>query len=220
MNLEWDWGYVSSNADKIVSLLREHIYLAVVPILLALVLALAIGLLAVRYPRTYPPILTLSNTFYTVPSIALFVILPGILGTKILDPINVIVALTIYSLALLVRNVVDGLRATSPEVRQSALAMGYRPTRQLVEVELPIAAPLIFAGLRVATVANIAMVSVGALIGVGGLGELMTEGFQRRFLTPLVVGLVLSVALALVADTVIVLLQRWVTPWARVARQS
>jgi osmoprotectant transport system permease protein len=216
-----DWGYVSSNADRILDLLVEHIYLAVIPIVLGLAIALVLGVFAVRYPRSYPVILTLSSVFYTIPSIALFVILPGIIPPyRILSPVNVIVALTIYTVALLVRNVVDGLRETSPDVRQSALSMGYTRTRQLLEVELPIAAPLIFAGLRVATVANISMVSVGALIGVGGLGELMTEGFQRRYMTPLIVGLVLSVALALLADVLIVVVQRWVTPWARFVRQS
>jgi len=215
-----DWGYVESNVDLIVSKLVEHLYLSIVPILVALVLAIVIGALAVRFPKSYPPILALSSAFYTVPSLALFVILPGIIGTQILDPVNVIIALTIYSLSLLVRNVVDGLRVTSADVRQSALSMGYTRTRQLWSVELPIAMPLIFAGLRVATVANISMVSVGALIGVGGLGELMTDGFQRNYLAPLLVGLVLSVALALVADVVIVTLQRWLTPWARLARQA
>lgn len=215
-----DWHYLTSNTELILGQLGEHIYLSFLPIALALVLALGIGIFAVRFPKSYPVILALSSAFYTVPSIALFVILPGLIGSLILDPINVIIALTIYSVSLLVRNVVDGLHATSTEVRQSALSMGYTRTRQLWEVELPIAMPLIFAGLRVATVANISMVSVGALIGVGGLGELMTVGFQRNFMTPLLVGLVLSVVLALVADVLIVALQRWMTPWARHVRQA
>lgn len=215
-----DWGYVTSNSGLLWSKLVEHVYLSIVPILIALVVALLLGVLAVRFPKCYPLILALSSTFYTVPSIALFVILPGLLSTQILSPVNVIVALTIYSVSLLVRNVVDGLRETSPEVRQSALSMGYTRIRQMWEVELPIAMPLIFAGLRVATVANISMVSVGALVGIGGLGELMTIGFQRNFLTPLLVGLVLSVALALTADVIIVALQRLATPWARFVRQG
>jgi osmoprotectant transport system permease protein len=215
-----DWSFVTTNTGLIRSQLLEHVYLSFVPIVLALLLALVIGSLAVRYPRSYPVVFALSSAFYTVPSIALFVIMPGLIGSQILDPVNVVIALTLYSLSLLVRNVVDGLDATSEEVRQSAVSMGYTPLRQLLEVELPVALPLIFAGLRVATVANISMVSVGALIGVGGLGELMTTGFQRNFMTPVLVGLVLSVALALVADVLIVLVQRWLTPWARVVRQA
>ncbi|MGH3383229.1 MAG: ABC transporter permease [Nocardioidaceae bacterium] len=213
-----DWEWISSNTVEIGGLLGDHVYLAIVPIVAGLVVALVVGALGVRFPRLYPPIVALSSTFYTIPSLALFVIMPGLIGTQILDPINVIIALTIYSASLLVRNVMDGLRATSPEVRQSALSMGYTPIRQLWEIDLPIAMPLVFAGLRVATVANISMVSVGALIGVGGLGELFTQGFQRRFYTPLLVGLVLSVLLALLADALLVLLQRWLTPWARLVR--
>ncbi len=215
-----DFGFISSNLDHIGDLLAEHVLLAVVPIVLGLAFSLVIGLFAVRFPKTYPVIAALSSSLYTIPSIALFVIIPGLVGIKILSALNIIIALTLYSIALLVRNVVDGLRAASPEVRQSALSMGYTRGRQLVEVELPIALPLIFAGLRVATVANISMVSVGALIGIGGLGELFTD--QRNgqgYYTPLLVGLVLSVALALLADGLLVLLQRWMTPWMRVARQ-
>ncbi|HET7328428.1 MAG TPA: ABC transporter permease [Nocardioidaceae bacterium] len=215
-----DWQYLSSNSALIWSKLVEHLYLSITPILIALVLSLLIGLFSVSFPKVYPAVLALSSTFYTVPSIALFVMLPGIIQTNILSPLNVIVALSIYSVSLLVRNVVDGLRETSADVRQSALSMGYGGIRQLWEVDLPIAMPLIFAGLRVATVANISMVSVGALVGIGGLGELMADGFRRNYLTPLLVGLVLSVVLALTADLVIVTLQRWLTPWAKFARQA
>lgn len=215
-----DVEYLSSNQELIWSKLVEHLYLSITPILVALVLSLLIGLFSVRYPKVYPVVLALSSTFYTVPSIALFVILPGIIGTNILSPLNVIIALTIYSVSLLVRNVVDGLRDTSADVRQSALSMGYSRPRQLWEVELPIAMPLVFAGLRVATVANISMVSVGALVGIGGLGELMADGFRRNYPTPLLVGVVLSVLLAMVADLLIVSMQRWLTPWAKYARQA
>jgi ABC-type proline/glycine betaine transport system permease subunit len=135
---------------------------------------------------------------YSLPSIALFIVIPAILGTKVLSTINIIVALTIYTVSLLIRNVIDGLRSVPVEVRQSAIAVGYGPLHRLVAVDLPIAVPVIFAGLRVVTVANISMVSVGAVIGIGGLGELFTLGFQKDFLTPVVVGVVLSLLLALV----------------------
>jgi len=119
--------------------------------------------------------------------------------------------------SLLIRNVIDGLRSVPAEVRQSAIAVGYSPLHRLVAVDLPIAVPVIFAGLRVVTVANISMVSVGAVIGIGGLGELFTLGFQKDFLTPVVVGVVLSLLLALCCDLIIVTAQRLLTPWARVA---
>jgi osmoprotectant transport system permease protein len=212
------WTWVFSNLDLIWSLLQVHVMLSVLPILIGLALALPIGFAAFRYPKVYPPLLVASSVAYSIPSLALFVAFPAILGTGILDPVNVIAALTIYTLALLIRNVVDGLRATSDEVRQSAVSMGFPRWRQLLQVELPIAVPLIVSGLRVATVANISMVSVGAIVGVGGLGDLFTIGFSRSFLTPLIVGMVLSVLLALLADTLLVLAQRWLTPWARVGR--
>jgi osmoprotectant transport system permease protein len=202
----------------IASLLGEHLYLALLPVVIGLALALPLGVLAARFPRLYPPMLAASGVLYSIPSLALFVVLPGILGTRILDPVNVVAALTIYTVALLIRTVVDGLRSVPDHVRQAATAMGFRSVSRLVLVELPIAVPVIGAGVRVATVANISLVSVGALIGVGGLGELFTDGFQRNFLTPIAVGVVLSVALALTADALLVGAQRLLTPWARAAR--
>jgi osmoprotectant transport system permease protein len=207
------WAF--DHLDLIAAQLGEHLYLALLPVAIGLGLALPLGMLAVRFPRSYPPMLATAGILYSVPSLALFVVLPGILGTKILDPINVIAALTVYTAALLVRTVVDGLRSVPDHVRQAATAIGFPPGGRVLRVELPIAVPVIMAGVRVATVANISLVSVGALIGVGGLGELFTDGFQRNFPTPIVVGVVLSVALALAADAVLVLLERWLTPWAR-----
>jgi osmoprotectant transport system permease protein len=152
---------------------------------------------------------------YSIPSLALFVVLPSILHTKILNPLNVVVALTLYTAALLVRSVADGLRSVDPAVVQAASAMGYRPVHRLLAVELPVAMPVLLAGVRSATVANISMVSVGALIGVGGLGTLFTRGLQLRFLDPILLGITLSVLLAVVADAALVLLQRQITPWTR-----
>jgi len=214
--MKWDW--IGDNVGLIVGLLGEHLYLALLPVALGLAIALPLGFVVMRYPRLYAPMVTSSGVLYSIPSLALFIVLPGILGTRILDPTNVVVALAVYTVALLVRTVVDGLRSVPDHVRQAAAALGFRRYRQLVQVELPIALPVIVAGLRVATVANISLVSVGALIGVGGLGELFIDGFQRDFLTPIVVGVVLSVALALLADTVLVLVQRGLTPWARAGR--
>ncbi len=155
---------------------------------------------------------------YSIPSLALFVFLPVLLGTKILAPANIVVALTIYTVALLARTVADGLRAVDPVITQSATAMGYRRMRRLVDVELPVALPVILAGLRVATVSNISLVSVGALIGIGGLGQLFTRGFQLFYLEPIIIGIILSVLLAGLADLIIVLVQRALTPWTKYQR--
>jgi osmoprotectant transport system permease protein len=152
---------------------------------------------------------------YSIPSLALFVVMPAFLGTKILDPLNIVVALVIYSVALLVRSVVDGLRSVPDSVKQAASAIGYGSFRRFLRVELPLAMPVVFAGLRVVTVSNIALVSVGVLIGVQQLGQLFDTGFNRNFYTPIIVGIVLTVVLALIADSIILLIRRGVLPWAR-----
>ncbi len=213
MNLDWDW--LRRNADDIALLLAEHALLAIVPVVAALLAAIPLGYLVFKTQRAANPILAVFGVIYSIPSLALFVFLPLVLGTSILSPLNVAVALAIYSVALLVRSVVDGLRSVPVSVKQSATAMGYGWFARLARVELPLAMPVIFAGLRVATVSNIALVSVAAMIGSGALGKLFDRGLASRFYTPLIVGLVLSVLLALVADALILLLQRNTLPWAR-----
>lgn len=210
--------YLDVNGEEVLGLLGQHVVLAVLPVLIALVAAIPVGYLAVRFSWLYHPLLNASSLLYTIPSLALFFVLPGLLGTRILDPLNVVVALAVYSFALLVRVVADGLQSVDPVVTQAATAMGYRRIRRLVTVDLPIATPVIFAGLRVATVSNISLVSVSALIGIGNLGQLFTRGFQLFYSVPIVIGLVLSIALALLADLVLVLAQRGLTPWTRAGR--
>jgi osmoprotectant transport system permease protein len=187
-------------------------------VVLGLLISVPLGYVATRYAWLANPLIAFGGILYSLPSIALFIVLPAILGTKVLSTINIIIALTIYTVSLLIRNVIDGLRSVPPDVRQSAIAVGYGSLHRLVAIDLPIAVPVIFTGLRVVTVANISMVSVGAVIGIGGLGELFTLGFQKDFLTPVVVGVALSLALALLADLVLVTLQRVLTPWARVTQ--
>lgn len=212
--------YVSNNSGLILDALGQHVLLAVIPLLVGVVLALPIGYVGVRYGWTYQPLLGLSGIVYSIPSLAVFVTLPYLLGTKILSPVNIVVALAIYTVALMARTVADGLRSVDPTLTDAATAMGYKRTRRLVEVELPLAAPVILAGVRVAAVSNISLVSVGALLGVGGLGALFTRGFQLFYTAPIVVGIVLSIALAGIADLLIVLFQRAVTPWSRLAGQG
>lgn len=208
--------WVGDNLALIWDQLSEHLYLAILPVIFGLLIAVPLGYVATRFSWLANPLIALGGVLYSLPSIALFIVLPAVLGTQVLDRINIIVALTIYTVSLLIRNVIDGLRSVPPDVRQAAIAVGFGPARRLLTIDLPIAVPVIFAGLRVATVANISMVSVGAVIGIGGLGELFTQGFQKDFLTPVVVGVVLSLLLALLADLLIVSLQRVLTPWARV----
>ncbi|ROP73011.1 osmoprotectant transport system permease protein [Frigoribacterium sp. PhB107] len=209
--------YLQNNVAVIQAALSQHVFLALVPVLIGIVVSLPIGYLAVRFGFLYHPLLNLSGILYAVPSIALIVLVPTIVGIQILSPLNIIIALSVYTIALLVRVVADGLKSVDPLVTEAASAMGYRRLRRLVSVELPISLPVMLAGLRVATVANVSLVSVGALIGVGGLGALFTRGQQLNYTPPIVVGIVLSVLLAAVCDGIIVLVQRRVTPWTRVA---
>ncbi|MFJ2759282.1 ABC transporter permease [Nocardioides sp. NPDC087217] len=210
------WRYLETNADDVLTALVQHIWLALIPVAIAFVLALPLGALVHRYVPARHIALTAGSVIYTVPSLALLLLLPGILGTSVLDPVNVVIALTLYSLALLVRTTADGLDAVDTTVLQAATAMGYRPVRRWFTVQLPLAMPVILTGLRVATVANVSMVSIAALIGIGGLGQLFTRGFQLGFyLPPIIIGLVLSVTLAVIADVLIVAVQRGLTPWAR-----
>jgi osmoprotectant transport system permease protein len=208
--------YIQNNYPDILSALVQHLWLALIPVVVGAVLALPLGYLAVRRRSSYQPINNVGALIYSIPSLALFLMIPGILGVGVLSPINVLVGLTLYTLALLTRTVADALISVQGETTQAARALGFRPLRQLVGVELPMAAPVLFAGLRVATVANISLVSVGALVGAGGLGNLFTSGFQLGFTEPIIIGIVLSVLLAGVCDVGLVLLQRRVTPWTRV----
>jgi osmoprotectant transport system permease protein len=207
--------YFKQHHDEIISWLGNHVWLSALPVLLGLIIALPLGWLANRYRWLYAPLISIAGLLYTIPSIALFVVLPGLLGTKVLDPINVAVALTIYTVALLVRVVADGLASVPEDVAQAATAMGYKRFQRLVAVELPIAVPVIAAGLRVAAVSNVSLVAVAATIGVPELGQLFTNGFQLSYFAPILIGILLCVALALVFDTVIVLTTRALTPWRR-----
>ena len=209
------WPWVSDHLDEIRTRLAEHITLTFWAVLLGFLIAFPLALLAVRYRRLYPPVIGVTGVLYTIPSIALFVFLIPWTG---LSRTTALVPLVAYTLLILIRNIVAGLDGVPPEVREAAQGMGYRPLRQLFSVELPLALPAIVAGIRIATVTTIGLITVTALIGQGGLGQFMIDGFQRDFRTPLTVGIILSVALAVVADLLLVGAQRLVSPWARAER--
>lgn len=204
-----------SNRVKVLELLGEHVVLAVLPLLIGLAVAVPLGWAAQRMRWLRGAVLGTASVLYTVPSLALFVIMPSALGTRILDAANVVVALALYTSALLVRPVVDALDAVPGHVVAAATAMGYQPVRRFIAIELPMAVPVLAAGVRVASVSNISLVSVGALIGIGGLGQLFTEGFQTQYLAPIMIGIVLTVVLAVAMDLVLVGVRRICSPWAR-----
>jgi osmoprotectant transport system permease protein len=207
--------WAADHWSEVLHLTWVHAVLAGVPLLLGLALAVPLGWLARRHGWLYPPLVIGTGLLYTIPSLALFILMPLLLGTTILDPLNVIVAMTIYTLALLTRTVADALAAVPGSVTAAATAMGLGPLRRLTTVELPLAVPVISAGLRVAAVSNVSIVSVAAVIGVSQLGSLFTDGFQRNFVDPIVTGLVACVLLALAFDAAILLATRLATPWQR-----
>lgn len=208
--MNWDW--LGRNVDLLTDQSVQHVRITFIALALGIAVAFPVALAGHRWRRTYPAILATTQVLYTIPSLALFVLLLTIVG---LNEWPVIIGLAIYSLVILVRNVVEGLRAVPPEVRDAATAMGYGETRRLFTVELPLALPAIFAGLRVATVSTISLVSVGALIGTGGLGQLFIQGFQIDNPIEIWAGIVLTVVLALVVDLALVGAQRLLTPWAK-----
>jgi osmoprotectant transport system permease protein len=205
---------VADHTDDIRAQLLQHLQLTAIPLALGFAVAFPLSLLALRYPRLYGPLLGTSGVLFTIPSIALFVLMIPFTGLGILTPV---IPLAIYTLLILIRNTVEGLRGVPRDVSESAQAMGYSRARQLLTVELPLALPVIVAGLRIATVSTIGLVTVTALVGWGGLGRFFVDGFTRGFPTMLVVGLVLSVVLAVVADLLLLLVQRRLTPWERTA---
>jgi osmoprotectant transport system permease protein len=201
--------------DEVLSRGLQHAYLAGVPLLLGLLIALPLGWLARRYGFLYAPITAGFGLLYTIPSLALFVLLPPIIGRPILDPVNVLIAMTLYTVALLVRTVADGLGAVPDHVRQAATAVGYSRVKRFFAIELPLAVPVISAGLRVAAVSNVSIVSVGTILGINQLGLFFSDGFNRDFYDPLVVGIVACIVLALLFDAVIIVVTRALTPWLR-----
>lgn len=208
-----------ANSGMVFGLARQHVFLAVVPMLLGLVIAVPLAQLARQNQTLRSAVLTASSLLYTIPSLALFIILPTIIGTRILDPLNVVIALTVYAAALLVRAALDAFDSVPEDLRQAAAAMGFKPFARFVQIDVPLSLPVLFAGLRVVSVSNISLVSVAALLGIGNLGMLFTSGLQRDFVTEVVVGIVAILLLALVMDAILVLTERALTPWTRLSTQ-
>jgi osmoprotectant transport system permease protein len=204
------WSWIPQNIGQILTLTWQTAYLGIFAAVIGLAISVPLGIACVRWRRLYPPVLSLTSALYAIPTLAIFVILIAYTG---LGDETVIIALAMFSLCVLVPNVVDGLRSVSEPVRQSATAMGFGPLRRLVRVELPVAVPVIFAGMRVATVSSISLASLGQLIGVSSLGYLFIDGEQRDFPTEIWVGLGMVVVLAVAADLVLIAIRGLLTPW-------
>jgi osmoprotectant transport system permease protein len=206
------WEWVGGHLDDITAALREHIELTLIAVGVGLLIALPLAIASYRWRRLYSVVLAITGVIYTIPSLALFALLVPVTG---LSRTTAEIGLIGYTLLILVRNTVTGLDAVPDDVKEAARGMGFSPARQLFGVELPLAVPAIVAGLRIATVTTIGLVTITALIGMGGLGKLILDGLTRDFRTVIVIGCALSVALAVVADGTLLLVQRRVTPWAK-----
>lgn len=208
--LWWDW--ISRNTDLIRSSLEEHVILTVSAVGLGLLIALPLGVAASRWPRVYPPALAVTGVMFTIPSLAAFAFLIPYTG---LSRTTALIPLTSYTLLILLRNVVAGLQAVPPEVKDAADGMGFSRLRRLLRVELPLALPTIMAGIRIATVTIVGLAAVAGLLAIPSLGNLIYVGQRRPIRTAVTVGIALSVALAVVADLLLSLVQRLLTPWSR-----
>jgi len=205
------WEWVGDHRDEILSRLQEHISLTVLSVVLGVVIAAPLAIAASRKRVLYTPLLVTGSILYTIPSLAAFVMLLPWTSRRE----AALIVLTSYTILVLVRNIVTGLDGVPAEIKESAQGMGYSAGRLLVRIELPMALPSIMAGIRIATVTNVGLVTVAALIGQGGLGALINDGLRRDFSTPLVVGATLSVALAVALDLGLLGLQRLASPWQR-----
>lgn len=217
--------WLFNNGDLIGQLVVAHLIIAIPPIILSFVISVPIGWAANRFSWSRGTLLTVLGLLYAIPSLPLFIILPLIIGTGLRDSVNLVVALTLYGIALMVRTSADGLSSVDPDVRQSASAVGFSARSQFFRVELPLAGPVLLAGIRVVAVSTISLTTVGAVIGIDSLGSLFTDGFQRGIAVEILAGIVLTIILALGIDALLVLLGRVLLPWVavnsgRVARRE
>ncbi|MES2171071.1 MAG: ABC transporter permease subunit [Actinomycetota bacterium] len=209
--MQWVW----TNFDKIWGLTLAHVGLSVIPIVAGFILSIPLGYAASRSRVARSILLSVGGILYTIPSLALFFTIPVILGTSLLDPINVVVALTVYAVAIMIRTATDAFVSVPADVQDSARAVGFSRAQQFFAVDLPLAGPVLLAGVRVVSVSTVSLVSVGALIGVSSLGSLFTDGFGNGNLPEIWAGIVGTLVIAAVYDILIIAVARLLMPWNR-----
>lgn len=216
-----DWTWVGRNLDTILSKVVEHLTLTGVALAVGLAISAILAAIALRRPATYKPIASVAGAIYTVPSLAVFALVAPIvgIGTPSQRFVTAEIALVSYTLLILVRNIVTGIQSVSPGVIEAARGMGYDRRDRLWKIQIPLAIPVIIAGVRIATVTVIGLVTVTSLLGLGGLGFFILDGLRRSIIFPteIIVGVVLSVVLAAILDLGLLLLGRWLTPWTKEA---
>ncbi|GAA2161386.1 MULTISPECIES: ABC transporter permease [Glycomyces] len=205
--------WLSLNWPQVVELTRDHLLLSAPAILLSVLLAVPIGRLAQQRPRLGGPLLGAASLLYAIPALPLLIIIPVIFGIPLRSPATMIIALTVYGLALLVRTAADAFGSVDPRVREAAVAVGHSPRSVFWRVDLPLAVPVLLAGVRVVAVSTVSLVTIGALIGVPSLGTLLTDGFQRGIPAEVATGVIATMLLALFFDAVLVAAGRILTPW-------
>jgi len=208
-----NWAWLSSNLGMIAGLAGQHLLIALPAIVASFLIAVPLGWAAHRSGRFREVIVVVTSLIYVIPGLAMFVFMPLVLGTSILSPVNVVIAMTLYGIALMVRSAADAFDAVPGAVRQSATAAGYSPLARVMRVELPLAGPGLLSGVRVVAASTVSLISVGALVGVQSLGTLFTEGFQRAFPTEIIAGLVGTILLAVLIDVCLTLIARLTMPW-------
>jgi osmoprotectant transport system permease protein len=210
-----DWAWIGRNMDQIIDRTWEHIGLTAVSVGLGLVISVGLAIVALRWRWTYSPITWATGLLYTIPSLALFALLVPVVG---LNATNAVIALTSYTLLIIIRNLVAGIDGVPSSVIEAADGMGYTPQARFWKMEVPLALPAIVAGLRIATVTTVGLVTVTAVLGLGGYGFFILRGLNTFFWTQILVGVVLSVALATLLDFGFVWLEKLLSPWARRGR--
>jgi osmoprotectant transport system permease protein len=206
-------NYLFDNFGHVASLTKDHVVLALLPLFIGLTIAVPAGTLVRMVPWLRRGTVVVASVAYTVPSLVLLVIIPPMVGITTIDPLNVVITLSVYSTALLIIAVPAALDSVPASVIDSAAAVGYTTTRRALTVEMPLAIPVFVSSLRVVVVTNLSMVSVGALIGQGALGKLFTQGYQRDYPDEIFTGIIVTLLLALIFDRVVYVLGRIATPW-------
>jgi osmoprotectant transport system permease protein len=215
-----DWAWMADHLDELAFRTLQHLYLTAIAVLVGFAISFALAVWSIRRRAVYPPIAALAGILYTIPSLALFAVLVPITGLRSI--VTAEFPLVAYTLLIFLRNIVSGFDAVPRDVLEAADGMGYTPRRRLWLVELPLAVPLVIAGIRLATVSTIGLVTITGILGdsLGGLGFFIFEAYRHSFLTETLFGAIPLMLLAVAADIVLVQLQRRLTPWVRPARPS
>ncbi len=212
--------WLSHAWPQVFALTWQHLLLSVPAIIFSIIIAVPLGWFASRYPRTGGIILSAATLLYAIPGLPMLILIPVLFSTSLRSPVTMVIALTLYGVALLVRTSADAFRSVDPQVRQAAVSLGYAKQAMFWRVDLPLAVPVLVSGVRVVTVSTVGLVTVGALIGISSLGTLFTDGFQRGIAAEVMTGIIATVVLALFLDSLCLIVGRLLTPWTLIKQKE